>query len=88
MLERALYYTPKYSSPKLNLGEKKSQRNQNKRRGVREYKIEQLREQKEPGASVKTFVTGVNFQCHDLLHFKTNSCFQLYTSQQPTPSSP
>lgn len=42
MLERGLHYTPTNSSPKLNLGEKKTQRNQNERRGVREYKIEQL----------------------------------------------
>lgn len=80
MLERGLYCIPTNSYPKLNLGEQKLQRNQNTRRGVREYKTEQ----KEPGASVKAFQTGVNFQ---RLHFKTNFCFQLYTFQQPIPSS-
>lgn len=77
MLERGLYYPPTNSSPKLNLGEKKPPGKPEHRKGCsRIQDWAKVREQKDLGASIKVFQTGVNFQCLDLLSFKTNSCFQ------------
>lgn len=43
--------------------------------------------QKELGNSVKAFETGANFSYIHLLHFKTNSCFQLHALQWLTYTS-
>lgn len=88
MLGRWLYYTSKNSSPKINLYDDRNQRNLNTRRGNERIWDWTVTEQKEPGSSVKAFETGVIFPYLHLLHYKTNSCFQLHASQWLTLSSP
>lgn len=86
MLEKGLYSYKLF--PKIKFGKKnhKSPKNLEHKKKCQRIQNWIVRQQKDLG--VKAFETGIKFQYLDLLNFKTNSCFQLYTSQQPTPSHP